>query len=266
MTLTDDIQPELTPWWHPHNLSIGETWHCAVGPLSLYLQRREWEWALAWERKEEFDERGKTISESLAELPEALTVSRYVFSETPPAFVLKPTLLERPLVVKTRQPVRVPPGQHVTFYISAPVRVSVELEEPSLNLDIIPSLALSDTWFGPNTREGDLCFSARTHARNNRAELPLRPHRAVTPVAIHNHSTQILTIDKLSIPLPLLSTYGGSDGALWTNAISLTHTEDNPLAQLDIGPQPEGLDLITPAQEAIQRDGFVRAFTSFFSD
>lgn len=262
----DKPQPELAPWWHPHTLRAGETWHYVVGPLSFYVQRNDQEWDIAWERDKEQDELAHCAHAAISQLPEHLTNTRYVFSQMQTAFALKPELLDRPLVVKTRQPVRLAPAQEATFYISSPVTVGLYLTDPELCLERVPSLQLSDTWFGPNTRDGELCFAARTHARNRRDELPLRPHRAVTPVTIKNQSMEFMTIDKLSIPLPYLNLYGGDDGSLWTNAIELKHTADNALAALEPGPAPRGLELITPAREAMQRSGLVRAFTSFFSD
>lgn len=263
---TDTSEIQLAAWWHPQGLEINQFWHCTLGPLSLFLHRQAHEWWLAWERHEELTEQAQSRSQPLTELPDELTPTRYIFDRSPLAFCLKPQLLDRALVVKTHQPVRIPASQSVTFYISSPVCVAIALQEPDIPLEVLSSLRLSDTWFGPNTREGELCYATRTHARNSREELPLRPHRAVTPVTIKNRSSQWLTVDKLSIPLPFLAVYGAPDGNLWTDPIALQHTDDSPLATLEVGRSPKGLDLLSPAREPIQRNRLVRAFTSIFSD
>lgn len=263
---------EFSAWWHPQTLTTDRLWHCTIGPLSIFLRRRESEWSLAWEQADDLTESIHCASEPAAETPEHLVTSRYVFDRSPKSFCLKPRLLDRPLVVKTRQPVRIPAHQKTTFFISSPVSVAVLLSmpesprEPELLLEALPSLRLSDTWFGPDTREGELCYAARSEARHSRDELPLRPHRAVTPVTIENRSNQWLTIDRLSIPLPCLAVYGSDRGALWTDPISLQHTDDSQLANLVVGPVPEGLERLSPAQEMAQRHGLVRAFTRLFSD
>lgn len=263
---------EFRVWWQPQTLAADRLWRCTIGPLSVFLRRREHEWSLAWEQADDPIESTRCDSEPAEEIPEHLVTSRYVFGRSPESFCLKPRLLDRPLVVKTRQPVRIPAHQKTTFFISSPVSVAILLQaperrqEPELLLEALPSLRLSDTWFGPDTREGELCYAARTEARHSREELPLRPHRAVTPVTIENRSNQWLTIDRLSIPLPCLAVYGSNQGALWTDPISLQHTDNSQLANLVVGPTPEGLERLSPAQEMAQRHGLVRAFTSIFSD
>lgn len=269
-TATPDT--EFRAWWHPQRLETDRLWRCRIGPLSVFIRRQEHEWSLTWEQADEPTESTHCDSEPVEEVPGHLVTSRYVFGQSPESFCLKPRLLDRPLVVKTRQPVRIPANQKTTFFISSPVSVAVLLQtperrqEPELLLEALPCLRLSDTWFGPDTREGELCYAARTEARHSREELPLRPHRAVTPVTIENRSTEWLTIDKLSIPLPCLAVYGGPEGALWTDSISLQHTDDSQLANLVVGPAPEGLERLSPAQEMVQRHALVRAFTSIFSD
>ena len=267
MTVQPQADPDifLEPWWQPIHLESGRCWHYMVGPLSLYLQRRKSEWLLAWENRPDAQERYKVISESVATLPDGLSVSRYVFQNSPAAFCLKPRLLDRPVVVKTNHPVIIPPGEEITFFISSPVYVSVELREPAMTLQEIATLRLSDTWFGPSTRVGELCYAAKTHARNDKSEVPLRPHRAVTPVTIHNRSQELLAIEKLSIPVPFLAVYGQDDGTLWTDPVSLEHTEGNQLATLKIGRKPYGAEPLSAARTPPQRTNVVRAFINMFS-
>src|SRR5690625_5517561 len=75
----------------------------------------------------------------------------------------------------------------------------------------IPTKILSDTWFGPNTQMGTLCYASKTYTRSSRQEVTPRPHRAVTPVTVRNQSEELLSIDKLSIPVPHLALYGRDD-------------------------------------------------------
>lgn len=264
--IVSESDVQLTPWWEPVSLKTGQCWHYCVGPLSIYLQRSSNQWLLAWEHLDDTLEHHTVISEPLNEMPESLIPTRYVFSKSPANFRLKPRLLDRPVVVKTNQPVIVPQGESITFYISSPVSICVELSTPLTELREIPAVRLSDTWFGPSTRVGELCYATKTQARNNKADVPKRPHRAVTPVTVHNQSEEQLTIEKLSIPVLHLAVYGQPDGNLWTNPVSLRHTPGNPLAVLDVGKGPAGTHALAEAREPLQRSGLVRAFTSIFSD
>lgn len=264
-----DSKTGLAPWWHPVHLEVDQCWHFAVGPLFIYLQRRDGEWLLAWENQTEDPGRYEMISEAIAGLPEGLTSSRYVFNKSPVGFHLTPKLLDRPLVVKTTQPVKVPPGEEIVFYISSPVCVDVELIQPTLLLQQLHTVRLSDTWFGPSTQIGELCYSAKTRARNSKVELPLWAHRAVTTVTVHNRSASLLAIEKLSIPLPFLAVYGLADGTLWTDPVFLEHSDSSALSTLKIGKDlPAGASVdnrLAAARTPLQRGSLVRVFSSFFS-
>jgi len=259
------------PWWQPQTPPSGHWQYCQMGLLSLYFQRREQDWYLAWELAQGGESSGEEpaqqwLIQSLDDLPEGLVPSRYTFAKAPTELHLKPRLLDRPVVFKTYQPVQVPPGEKVTFYISSPICISLELGKPPMTLLELPSQRLSDTWFGPSTQEGELCYAAKTRARNSLDDLPLRPHRAVTPVTIHNRAEEFLAIDKLSIPVPLLGIYADADGGLWTQSVKLEHTQGESLAALTIGKAPQGLKNLAPAREQGQTGKLVRAFTRFFSN
>lgn len=261
---------QLASWWQPVNLKEGQCWHYAIGPLHLYLQRADDQWLLAWEQAGDTEKDYKLSSGEIDSLPAELIAARFVFKQPPTGFCLTPKLLERPVVVRTHQPVYVPPGERIVFYISSPVCVNVTLLSPEVIVQELPTLRLSDTWFGPSTLIGELCYADRTQARNSRAEVPLRPHRAVTPITVHNSSKELLTIEKLSIPVPYLSVYGLTDGTLWTDSVLLEHTEAGQLATLKITKDlPEGVsagDLLTEARLVLQKGSLVRAFASMFSD
>ena len=263
--------PTQTPWWQPQAPRPGHWQHYQLGFLSLYLQRLEQDWYLAWALEQgtgsvQEDMSRPWLTQNLSSLPEGLVPSRYSFAEAPTELLLKPRLLDRPVVFKTHQPVHVPPGEKVTFYISSPVCVSLELGKPAMTLLELPSQRLSDTWFGPSTREGELCYGAKTRARNSLEDLPLRPHRAVTPVTIHNRAEDILAIDKLSIPVPLLAVYADAKNNLWTQSVQLEHAQGESFSALTIGTAPPGLKHLAPARELGQTGKLVRAFTRLFSN
>lgn len=260
----------LAPWWKPRNLAAGQCWRYAIGPLTIYLQRHGTEWWLASETGDGTEDQFRFDSGEIPAMPEGLAYSRYVFRQSPAQVCLKPRLLDRPVVVRTNQAVNIPADQQATFYISSPVCISVELDDGRPALQEIPVTRLSDTWFGPSTQVGELCYAAKTQARNSRAEVPLRPHRAVTPVTIHNRSDASLAIDKISLPVPYLAVYGRADGTLWTAPLLLEHLPGDTLAKVKIADQPpEGVsasDWLTPAREALKRGSLVRAFVDIFSE
>lgn len=259
----------LADWWQPRRLSEHGCWHIAIGPFSLYLERTAGEWLVSHQRHSDDELLHRVLQQPLDERPEGLTFQRYVFRKAPLDFQLQPCLMDRPVVVKTRQPVLIPPGESINFYISTPLCVRLLLGNDT-ELQEWPILRLSDTWFGPSTRVGELCYAAKTHARHSQDDVPLRPHRAVTPLTISNQCKTILSIDKISLPVPLLSVFERSDHTLWTEAVTLVHEADQPLAKLKIERKlPAGIQAAQRLTEPRQQAGknvFVRAFAGIFSD
>lgn|SRR5690554_2397260 len=266
---TEAKMASLSVWWEPVAVKSDQCWRYSVGPLQLYLQRREQDWLIGWQEREDIEAHHWAGVEQIDEIPLGLETERFVFQSVPDHFCLKPCLLDRPVVVKNLQPVHLPPDAHITFYISSPVCVAVELFKPVIQAKVIPTLRLSDTWFGPSTREGEFCYAARTHARSSVHELPKRPHRAVTPVTVYNHSHEVMTIDKLSIPVPYLCVYGTAEGMLWTDPVSLKHTAGSSLSVLEVGKHlPSAMvqaTRLTEPRMTVQRGSLVRAFASMFS-
>ena len=50
----------------------------------------------------------------------------------------------------------------------------------------------------------------------------VRPHRAVTPVEIHNRGTDMLRIERLKLPMQHLALFVAPDGRLLSEAVQLT--------------------------------------------
>lgn len=259
----------LPLWWQPQMLALDECWRYAVGPLTLYLKRSQQEWLFSHEYSKDPDAAYRVDSQAAACLPELLACQRFIFRHSPTTFRLQPRLLDRPVVIKTRQSVSIPAGEQCIFYISSPLQLELTLLDPLQSLFTLPIQRLSDTWFGANTQQGELCYADKTQARHSLAEIPARPHRAVTPITIENRSARMLTIDKLSIPLPYLALYGGDDGSLWTDPITLQHENLTSLTRFQLNQQlPQGItsrhQLAAPASTP-DKHGLIRAFTGIFN-
>ncbi len=263
-----DPDRQTEHWWAPVPVGAGKAAILSLGPLSVQLHRGGDEWLIAWSRE------GGDVEPARASMLlsdngfHADDYQRFVTRSGNGMVSILPTLADRPVVIRPRQPVFILPGEHTTLYISTPVWVRIQAGDPSRTLTEISVMRLSDSWFGPSTREGELCYSTRTHARNKLSEVVLRPHRAVTPVRIHNEADSQLPIEKLSLPVPLLSVYGGDDGSLWTESVSLTRTHESDMAALAIQPgaprDAVGARLLTGPRTVAERHGFVRAFSGLF--
>lgn len=257
-------------WWTPREVPPAHTLACRIGPLVLDVYHGRGEWQLAFSHGDEHE----APADASLQLREGGLdddgADRFMVADPDSALTLTPMLADRPLVIRPRQPLFLPRGEQVTLYISTPVTLCVRVGAAVLPLREIVSLPLSDTWFGPSSREGELCYAGRTQARIARSELPRRAHRVVTPVRVCNEADAPLPLDKLSLPVQVLSVYGAADGDLWSESVSLVRGKASDLARLEVGdgaPDFAGpVTLLSGPREARAQGGLVRAFNVLFGN
>jgi hypothetical protein len=265
---TSPSNKDVPQWWAPREVPDAHRLSCELGPLSLDLYRGGGEWRLSWQHDDARDLDAGSANLAIDPAPLCEAMERYVYAKRDGTIRLRPVLMDRPVVIRPREPVFLPSGQETTLYLSTPLCVSIEVGDAALRLRELPSVLLSDTWFGPSTREGDLCYSGRTHARHSIDDLPRRAHRALTPVRIQNHATSVLPLEKISLPVPVLSVFGARDGSLWTQGVALLRASDTDLAamRIDTGPPryARNATLLSGPRQTAERGSLVRAFSMLF--
>ena len=110
----------------------------------------------------------------------SVSVDRFSVQRTSDDIIVEPVLANRPVIVRPRKALYVEGLETSTLYVSTPLWIRIRLGETRV-LTEIPSIRPSDSWFGPNTREGELCYSSITEGRTRMEEIPFRAHRAITP-------------------------------------------------------------------------------------
>jgi hypothetical protein len=210
-----------TKWWGTFELEENQARFWEIGCLLLGLERQQHEWRIASNSSDDI-----TKSDILVAAEDCpgfdkndLEFRRFIFQRTDSKITLTPIIADRSQVSHAEIPFYLAPDQHVTIYVSSPIWVRITVGAHASILDDIPTLRQSDTWHGPNTREGELCYSSRMFCRTNLNDLPLRANRVLTPVKIFNHDKHSLLIEQLSIPLPFLSVYVDNNGSFWTEEI-----------------------------------------------
>ncbi len=269
VAMRGEVSPEC--WFGEFNLDVHHTMDWRVGPLSFRVHRGDHEWRLC------IDAGGdpySTVAERVireehqADVDDG-KVERFLVSSETPRLRVGVLLPDRPIVSRPTSPVSVPSGEAVRFYVSSPLWVSLSVGDPERRLIEFPSLRLSDTWFGPNTREGTLCYGTRTRCRLNLSEHPYLPNRAITPLVIRNQGPDLLRLDRIKLPVATLSLYRSSGpGWLWTQPVTLVREESADMAVLQLGsgaPEEAG-DAVRVAgpRETPQRYALIRAFSGLF--
>ena len=266
----DHPLPVAARWWGSHAVPEGGHLHLRIGPLDLTAQRNPHEWRIAWNRDDTFED-GVAKAE-LAVVDHGseteANLERFVFSHTPKRLTLRPRLADRPVVSRPITPLHIPAGEQVVVFISSPLWVAFEVGEEGRLLKDLPIVRPSDTWFGPSTLEGEVCYAGRTRATLALEPPPHPPERATIPTLVRNESRQEMLLERINLPVPLLSLFADQQGRLWSEGLTLVREGDGDMASLHIGkgpPQHAGqAERVAPPRHEAGHRILARAFSALF--
>jgi hypothetical protein len=169
------------------------------------------------------------------------------------------------VITKPEHPISILPRQKLTIYVGTPLWVRLLADEPLGELPLQPPKL---TWWGTNTREGELCYASRTQGRLRVEDAALYPHRVLTAVLVDNDSDQPLSFDRLNIPVRRLGVFAARNGRLWTEAVTLERAAGEELAVLKIGDEAPDVakdaELVSEPRDADREHSLFRAFGSLF--
>lgn len=252
-TFTDTLPHSSVP------LDSGENLRLEVGQLQLDVLRQPLEWSVThvyWKHVP-----GRSALEFGEEIRQ-----RFVIPEAGSEVSIKALLADRSVVTQPISPINLLPGARIRIYVSTPIWLTVCVGERQLIE--LPSLRLSDTWFGPRTGPGEMCYSDSTRARLDADNLDQPPYKAVTPIYIRNHDVKTMVLDRINVPLPLLSLYRRrSDNRFVTSSLDITLQADDEQAQVNLSPDEDhsGDELIASARKTHRKQFFSRAINLFLN-
>lgn len=188
--------------WRIHDLPEGGEARLRAGPLHLRLVRSSGEYWLAHARIDETEE------------PEESPLSgddvdwhRWAVPGDATGVRLVPVFPDRPLVVEPEDAFHLVRGARVRVYVRVPLWVRLELTGgEGARLTEVPTVVLSDTWFG-DFMEGELCYFLPTTARRELRPEHFQEHLAVCPLQLANSSDEELTVEKLALRVPHLTLF-----------------------------------------------------------
>ena len=272
MDKIDENNQLRATWWGPYSLDDGQTIQWEIGPLRLAIQRRLNEWHIAYEQRDVIDPETSEWSHIPA-APDIIkfdyaNTERHVVSQTNEKLWIRPVLADRPIIIRPLMPLYVPTAEEITIFASSPLWMSIEVGDPPKKLQEIPIQRPSDTWFGPSTMEGELCYASRTHGRLRLEQIPTRAHRAITQLTVRNQASSSLLVERFSLPVPYLTLFETADSVLWTQSVVMERTRDAGLAAFHVEPDPseqagETRSLGEPRQQPTQ-SMIIRAFGVLF--
>jgi hypothetical protein len=203
--------------WEEFKVEDGKFYFRQIGPLQLWIQRQFDEWKVGWDYKSR--DINSISAEVLDKIKETdITWHRKVVRKNPDTARLIPVMPDRPVVVKPEAELKIAKNAEAIFFIRIPMWLTLCTgTNYSDILYEIPSVVLSNTWFGePN--EGELCYSMKTFARRSLEGVEPRVHQVICPIHVKNTADDYLIFKRLCIQGSHLGIYQ-SDNETWTNKI-----------------------------------------------
>jgi hypothetical protein len=209
-----------TDWWGEFALPQEQKRYWRIGPLQLWVEYFPGELRVHYlTGRDPLEARSQIGVETAEAIPEEATTLRFAGRSLKPHIWLEPALADRFIVVRPEVAFQLLPGEKMSIYITTPLWVRLRHRKEEAAILDIPTFRPSDTWFGPSTVQGELCYAGRTHARLQLKEVPLHPARAVTTVFLENRADAPLLLEHLNTPLPFLELYRDGEGDFWTQSI-----------------------------------------------
>lgn len=251
----------LSSPWGKHALPSGDPLTLEIGPLRIRARAPGDEIWLAhtpgdWTRHHRDADPGARARTDAAEAEDWV---RWPVAGGSGEVELRPAFPSRTVVVEPELSFRLVPGASARVYVRVPLWARVEAGgDPTQQLTEIPSVVLSDTWWGSVT-EGELCHWLRTTARREVGPEVFRPHVAVCPLQLSNRSEEELPVEKIAVRTAHLSLFA-DDGRFWADETRVRYRGPEHGSDIDVsGERPTeapDADRVAEPREAPPSRGF----------
>jgi hypothetical protein len=180
------IMDNEIPWWGNVNLDKEHCLQLDIGALSVAIEHDNHEWRIHSQREKEVDTKDNRLHKIVGQFSPCYyqDVARYIVNSNSSHIQLLPALADRSVVCRPVSPINLDAGASVVLYVSTPIYVLINIVNSKTSLlQELATQRLSDTWFGPSTCSGELCYASATSGRLDLQTLPYRIQRATTPPA-----------------------------------------------------------------------------------
>ncbi len=262
----------MSRWWGRQEWQIGDTLNWNLAELKLSVSRFEQEWQLRLlqsSRISEDHEHWQFIGHGEPLEGPGLEIRRHIGSDTQQPLQLLPALADRPMVVRPAHPIYIGAQASVLLYISTPVWIMLRTDWNTPALLDIPITRPTDSWLGPNTRSGEICYSTRVFGRLHLDEIRQHPFRAVTPVRVLNDSDEVFPLERLAVPVQLLPLHVSEAGRLWTPALDLRCHASSRHAEIQVARDVDTMagptTRLAPPRTPLSNVNLIRALDSLIA-
>lgn len=257
-------------WWGEFTFDLQQQRCWRLGARALILKRLENEWN-SWNLETDTENEQEMVVSGVEEVcsSDEAKFGRYLQQTTSEKVLVLPLLADRSVVARPDTPLTLLAGEKARLFVSTPIWFSVKLLPKGDMLLDLPFWRPSDSWFGPSTREGQICYAKYTAARIQLENLEKRPHRAITPISVINNHDKPLTIERINVPVTLLHLYADEQYQLWTTGISVNRQShiDNVELHLDKQAPSEAMQptLVNSPRVETEQSTIIRSISSLFA-
>jgi hypothetical protein len=226
--------------WGRYVLSDTATIGVRLGSRDLWIRRREGEVQVA--HHDRGPGSGDLALWGEGELPagpaEGADWSRWAPRTAVNEVEVRPVLPDRVVVMQPEWPFRLLGGSEARVYVRVPlwVRVELRVEETWQTLLTIPSVTMSDTWWG-DLSTGELAYWLPTTARRSMQPSKFAPHLATCPLHMRNATEAELQVDKLALRVAHLTLFQAEQG-IWADEARVLYQGHEEGSQIEMSGQP----------------------------
>jgi hypothetical protein len=225
--------------WSKAAAQFTENWvKISYGELDLYISQQEHELLVCHEYR-----RAETVldwpeREELAELPGHLKPARRIaYSQASANYRFEPKMADIAYQVLPEIPLSLHPGNRHKLYVRTPVWLQLIADSDALLLEY-PLIEPMLSWVGSSPIQGHVCYTARTKAPSQLDKVSTAPHRVTTALTLVNETSEVLQVERFSLPVPYLSVYSLDNGSLWSETIELRFEKGSGDAAVTTGKRP----------------------------
>ena len=263
-----DVQSK---WWGDFDVTHDTKLLLECADLHLQLVCSDKEWLVKYElASNETPHNGKLSYIDIGfDQGEFDKQQRFVFKKLPKQLIIQPALADRPVICWSTTTVMLLPKQEILLYVTIPLWLQLSISSVKKPLIDIPTVRISDTWFGPNTQEGVIGYASRATDQLNADLSENHGLKATIAVKIKNLSNNVLALDKISVPSPNLDLYVDKSGQFWTRRITLIKEQDDS-ASLTIDEvmtanlDKKDLTLVAKARDDLGKNKITKALWALF--
>lgn len=247
--------------WGKLNPDQNEIQKFTLGQVTIFIQWKEYEIGIA-----HIYPGPKTKNLSQKNIPENLEWQRWPLISKSSKLQISPALPDRPLLVKPETSLNLIGNSEIKIFFRFPVSIKISILSNSRTEELIqiPSIKLSNTWFG-NFREGQICYSVISGVRSEIETDNNRLYMAICPLLLRNKSIDSFKVDKICLRSDHISLFLHQN-QIWTDDISISYSGKNETNQVHFsGKQPSdlsGAKQIAKPRDVVKKSLYASSFST----